>query len=224
MPPLPVVPNVVKFALQCEGNDGRKAVNVFHWVYGGSVPILSALNEFATNLFNLWDTNFAPLMPAQTSIVSVTCIDLSTTSGYDGFYDNLGVPVPGTSVHGMLPLHTAALLNKQIAVRYRGGRPRSYLCCGTTDDLNDDGDWKTGSVSNFINAWLNVVDGMVGNASGGCTLGEECSVSYYSKEETPTPPYRRVTPVVYDIPVDAYQISSQLATQRRRVRRTARRR
>lgn len=218
MPPLPVVPNVIKCVVECIGNDGRLAANVFHMTYSGGPPASGDCDTIAEDLWNAWVTNFTPTQPAQTSLSLITVTDLSTDLGGQGSYDNSGTPVPGTSTHGMLPLHTCFLLSKFVAYRYRGGHPRSYLPIGTTNDLNDDGDWKGSSYAPWVTAWFQFVDAIMGGTYGPATVAQECAVSYKHAGEP------RVTPLVMDIPVDGYSGSEKLATQRRRVRKTARRR
>jgi hypothetical protein len=224
MPPLPAVPNVVKIVTTCSGNDGRLAVNVMHFTYSGGPPSSTDCFTIASNWFSLWVGNFIPLQPAQTSLVSVEVTDLSSDTGGQGTYDNMGVPVPGTSSHGMLPLHTCLLVSKYVAVRYRGGRPRSYLPVGTTFDLNDDGDWQSARLEVFEAAWATMLEGFVDTGSGSTLIVLECMVTYKSKNLNPTPPYEVIPPRVLTIPADGYTFDQQIATQRRRVRKTARHR
>ena len=223
--PLPLVPNVVKVVIENQGNDGRIADNVCHFTYGGSAPSSSTCVAIGTSFWSGWVTNLTPYQPAQTSITKVTVTDLSTDTGGEGMYDNAGTPVGGSSAHGMLPLHTCFLVSESIEQRYRGGHPRMYLPIGTTDDLNDDGDWKSASITLFVTAWETLVGSVIAdNPFGSTNIGQQCAVSYVSKMVNPIYPYRRTTPLVYDIPLDGYSGDAKLATQRRRVRKTERRR
>lgn len=225
MPPLPTVPNVIRVAIECQGNDGRLAVNVCHFEYGGTPPSSGDCQDIAGVFFAAWQAQFTPTQPAQTSLVQVTVTDLSTDTGGEGTFNNFGVPIPGGSTHGMLPLHSCFLLSKFVERRFRGGHPRSYLPIGTTNDLNDDGDWKESSWTPWVTAWENLIAAVLtDNPYGATNVGQECAVSYVSKVENPIYPYRRAVPLVMSIPVDGYTGSGKLATQRRRVRKTARRR
>lgn len=223
--PLPLVPNVIKVVIENQGNDGRVAANVCHFNYGGGAPSSADCSAIAEAFFNEWSDNFLAIMPAQTSLTVVTVTDLSTDFSGEGSYDNGGVPLPGTSESGLLPFQAACLLSKFINQRYRGGHPRSYLPIGTTADLNDDGDWHTDFIGDVVGDWGTMIDGVIGgNPYGSTSVGTECAVSYVSKFENPVYPYRRTTPLVYDIPLDGYSAEQKLATQRRRVRRVERRR
>ena len=218
MPPLPSVPNVIRVVITNQRNDGRPFINVLHWTYGGTPPPNSVCATFAQEFWTQWTSHLTAHQPAQTSLFSVEVTDLSSDVSGGAIYTNGDTPVPGTSIHGMLPGSTAFLVSKFVARRFRGGHPRSYLPIGTTDDLNDDGDWKAASRDSMLAAYGSLVNGMVGAASGGTTLGEECAVSYTSKIVNPVPPYRRAVPLVMDIPVDGYSAGLMLATQRDRVR------
>jgi len=226
MPPLPAVDNVFRLVTLCAGNDGRSAVNVMHFTYGGPSPAsYDFIETCADNWWGQWVSNMIPKMPAQTSLVSVTAIDLQSDTAPAVTYDGGGTPVPGTSSHGMLPLSTAFLVSKFVERRWRGGHPRSYLPIGTTDDLNDDGDWKADSVTALLAAYTNSVQDFIdATVDGSNSVGLECCVTYKSKNLNPTPPYDVVPPYVTTIPVDGYSAGPKLATQRKRVRRVARRR
>jgi hypothetical protein len=214
---------VVKIAIVCNGNDGREAVNVFHQAYGGGPPSFSDCETIGQAWYNQWVAELTPTQPAQTNLISVTVTDLSSSTGAEGIYNNAGTPTPGTSAHGMLPLHSCFVLSKTILRRYRGGHPRMYLPIGTTNDLNDDGHWKGSSWVPWVAAWATMVSNVIAeNPFGGTSVAEECCVSYNGKYDLPNsgpPTYRRVTPAVFDIPLDGYAGSEILGTQRRRVRR-----
>lgn len=221
MPPLPPVPNVLRIVITNTGNDGRIAENVFHVVYTGGPPSIGDCVSIATNVWNSWVAQYTPDCPAQTSLSKVTVTDLASTMGAQGEYTNTDTPVPGTSTHGMLPISTAFLVSKFVARRYRGGHPRSYLPIGTTNDLNDDGDWKNTSYPNWVTSWATLIENLIlHGAFGSTSIGQECSVTYKSKNLNPTPPYDVVPPHVDEIPIDGYSGGPKLATQRRRVRRT----
>lgn len=220
MPPLPSVPNVIKFAIECQGNDGRSAVNVTHFTYGGGLPTSTDIESMCQNIWNSWVSDFIPNMPAQTSLVNITGTDLSSDTGATAEYNNAGVPVAGTSVSGMVPLNSCMLISKFVARRYRGGHSRSYLPIGTTADLNDDGDWKATFATDARASWQDLVHNLqLGSPYGAISIGLECAVSYVSKVVNPVYPYRRAVPLVMDIPDDGYTAQTKIATQRRRVRR-----
>lgn len=221
--PLPPVPNTLKIAIVCAGNDGREAVNVFHQAYGGSAPSFTDCSSIAQAWWDQWVINYTPDQPAQTSLTSITVTDLASSSGAEATWTNADTPVPGTSIHGMLPLHSCFVLSKTILRRYRGGHPRMYLPIGTTNDLNDDGHWKDSSWTPWVAAWESMLNQVIlGSPYGATTLAEEVCVSYNGKYDLPNsgpPTYRRVTPALFDIPVNGYTGSPILGTQRRRVRR-----
>lgn len=221
--PLPPVANVVKVTNTCKGNDGRLIENVLHFGYTGGPPSAADCVALATAFFNAWTSDLVPQMPATSSLVSSTVLDLSSETGNEGTVDNGGTPIPGTKTGGVLPLHTCALVSKDIARRYRGGRPRSYLGVGVDADLTDDGDWSTAATGVFLNGYTAVVDAFNGAHSGSTTITAEVNVSYYGGAPTVEgKSVRRETPVVDSIL--AYSMDQKVATQRKRVRKVARRR
>jgi hypothetical protein len=225
--PLPVVPNVIKLTVSCAGNDGRTAMNVFHMSYGGPGPSYDECANIAEALWNGWVANMTPLQPGQTSLVETSCTDLGSTTTATATYNNDSTPVPGTSTHGMVPFQACFVVSKFVSLRYRGARPRSYLPIGTTEDMNDDGDWKADTVTVWTASWVTIIEDLVGGSPYGSTnLALECSVSYYSAVENPTPPHRRIDPpyLVLDIPLDGYTGQTKMGTQRKRIRRVERRR
>lgn len=222
MPPLPPVANVVKFVLQLKGNDGRKSENIFHWGYTGSLPSAGACTTFATQLWDQWVANFIPLIQETTSLTLVTCTDLSSDTAGQGEYDNGGTPHAGSLAGGVVPLSAALLVNKEINRLYRGGHPRTYLTVGDATKLTDDGDWSSVFVTAVYGAYTSVASDLEGTAADGCILSTEVCVSYINKTLYPTPPHRYPVPQVYGI--EAVTAEAQLATQRRRVRRTSRHR
>lgn len=224
MPAMPNVPNVVKVVVECQGNDGRYADNVMHFTYGGGPPSSSDCVAIANSFFNSWTNTLTLLQVAHVSLVEVTVTDLSTSTGGEGSFNNGGNPFPGTRDGHQLALNTCFLLSKFVEQRYRGGHPRSYLSLGVSEDLTDDGDWSTDFVTSVGVYWPEFLQNVLGaNPYGSTSIGQECAVSYISKEENPVYPYRRTTPLVYDIPLDGYTYQPKIATQRRRVRKTERR-
>jgi hypothetical protein len=174
MPPLPAVPNVIKFTVK--GSSGGSEWNtLLHWTYTGTAPTGGALSAFSSTLLTTWGTQFGPLMDASCQVNEVAAIDLSTTSGAAGGATSV---LPGTRVGGALPASTCVVVSKAIARRYRGGHPRSYLCLGVAEDLDDNSHWTSSMVVATDGAYAAMLSAMNGQTSGGCTLGNECCVSY----------------------------------------------
>jgi hypothetical protein len=176
MPPLPAVPNVIKFTVK--GTDGTSEWNtLLHWSYTGSAPSAAALNAFTSVMLTSWGAEFAPLMSIGCAVTSISAIDLSSTSGAAGETTDT---LPGTRTGGRLPASACVVVSKQILRRYRGGHPRSYMCLGTETDVEDPSHWTTGLTVAIDGAYAAVTAAVTGQTSGGCTLASECCVSYRS--------------------------------------------
>jgi hypothetical protein len=93
---------------------------------------------------------------------------------------------------------------------------------GDTTKLVDDGHYTTAFTTVVGSAMVSISGALLAATSGGCTLTGEVCVSYIDKAINPVKPYWRTVPLSF--PVNSYSAQSQLATQRRRVRRTARHR
>lgn len=217
MPPLPAVPAVVKVAVKGHFSSGYNWANALHWTYGGTPPTSASCATLAGEIFTAYTGAFLGDMPTITYVDEVTVTDLSSSSGGEG---NGGTAnTPGTSSADKLPGNVTTLISKAIAQRYRGGHPRTYLPCGTDENLQDQGHWNSSYVTHILGQWTTFVDAVVGLSVGGTSLGQECAVSYYTTDYTTTPPsrVRRVTPLVYDIPLDGYSAQAEIASQRRRI-------
>jgi hypothetical protein len=174
MPPLPVVPNVIKFTIK--GTDGTSEWNtLMHWTYTGSAPTGAALNAFTSTLLTAYGAQFAPLMHTGCAVTEVDAIDLASSTGAAGVTTDT---LSGTRTGGPLPASACVVVSKKIARRYRGGHPRSYLCLGTDTDLDDTSHWTTGLTVAVDGAYTALTAAVTGQTSGGCTLASECCVSY----------------------------------------------
>jgi hypothetical protein len=195
MPPLPAVPAVIRFSVEGRCGDGAW-VNVLHFRYTGSVPDAAALNGFANDALNQWNSDFSSLMPTTSSVVRATAIDLSTPLTAAGvFEDTLVGTRAGTGVSACL----AVLVSKNVARRYRGGHPRSYLAIGVEADLATASTWTAGLIAATTSDYEAFVTGMLADTHGGTVLASECVVSYVDKAVNPVYPFRRAVPLVLDV-------------------------
>ena len=220
--PLPPVAGVIKVTISSIGGDNRKAENVFFWSYTGGPPTVSNAEAIASDIWTAWSENFTSLTNSELLLTSVTVLDLSSDLGAEAVFTNSDTPVPGTLEGTPLPLSSAMLINKDIARHYRGGHPRSYLAVGTAPSLVNDGTFTSDFVGDVGSAYGFFSTGVNEISEGSTSLTAEVCVSYYSVVVEPTPPHRRTTPLVQLITATSPQ--AQLATQRRRVRRTSRHR
>lgn len=218
MPALPTIPNVLKASLLWSVSSDVDVRTGLYFSYSGAAPNNSACNAFATAAYNSFGA-FGEDWDDDTSLTGCEVIDLSSASG--------GVGLHSASVVGSLthPISGAScvLVNYQIARRYRGGRPRSYLPWGDQTTVGNRQTWGGTFVSAVETHIGDCFSGIIGQTSGGTTISQHVNVSYYegfTVETNPgtgrarNVPKLRTTPVVDTIV--GFSVSTRIANQRRR--------
>lgn len=214
MPALPAVPGVVQVEWGGTLSGTNKWLNRVHIAYTGAPPSLIDLTAYATNIAGALVAQLTPLQPAATTIDGVTVVDLSSALGAVG--ESFG-STPGTRAGGEIPGSAAALVSYRVLRRYRGGHPRTYLPVGVTTDLLTQSTWQAA----FVTAVGAAIDGILVacvTTSGAFTPSHQVSVSYYGG----APPVDeksalRAVPIVDAIADDAFVVSAEVASQRRRI-------
>jgi hypothetical protein len=211
MPPLAFVPNVVKLTIAGDAGTFPWA-NVLHWGYSGTPPTGAACTAFASALLTAWGTNFAPHMWNGSHIKEATCTDLSSGTAAAGVD---AATSDGTGGAGEVPASASVLVVKEIARRYKGGHPRSYVYAGVASDLDSSSAWSSALVAAISGAYAAVSTALDGLVSGATTLNTEVAVSYIDKAVNPVAPFRRPVPAVFNI--TGSHAVAQVASQRRRM-------
>ena len=218
MPALPSIPNALKISLLWSISSDVNARTGLFFAYSGSAPNNAACNAFASAAFAAWGA-FGQDWDVDTSLTGVECVDLSSASGGVGIHSasvpgNLNAPISGAS---------SLLVNYQIARRYRGGRPRSYLPWGDQTKVGNRQTWDATWVSTVTTHVEDAIAGIVGQTSGGTTITNHVNVSYYdgfTVVTSPTTGRARNVPKLRTTPlVDAIvglSLSTRIANQRRR--------
>jgi len=218
---LPPVPNVLKFQAHWTIGADVNAATIWHWLYTGAAPDAADCLTLATE-FDGYLADFAePLMDSENVLTGVTCTDLASTSGAQAEFEGTDT---GTRSGGLLPAGVALLVNYQIARRYRGGKPRSYLPFGVSSDLASQSLWSgsfTGAVRAGYLTFQTAIDAVV---AGSTDLSKQVNVSYFegfTNEPYGSPTkYRRVPtlrsggPLVD--PVTGVAVNVRPSSQRRR--------
>lgn len=214
MPPLPVVPGVIKLVIGTTLSGGE-VENILHVSYSGAVPSSSTLSTWLTAAF------IPPTQTLYDGQSSTTCIGVSVEatdlSSDTGAVATEPLDVTGVRTGDFAPASAAVVASWTINRRYRGGHPRTYFPFGTagTYEALSAKLWDTGfigAVGTAINTWTGA---WYGTIEAGTTFNNLVSVSYVDKNLNPTPPYRRVTPVVDDIV--GVVVKQRICTQRRRL-------
>lgn len=124
MPALPFVPGVAKIIVK-QTLASQNMFNIFH-ADGGAGTGWSAteLNALAAAVRSSWVTNVLPLQSNTVILNEVTAIDLASDIGASGIATGTNA---GTNVSFAQPANSAVCWSWQIARRYRGGHPRTYI-------------------------------------------------------------------------------------------------
>ena len=214
MPPLPVVPGVVKLIISTTRSDSPCEC-ILHMAYTGSAPDAATLETWLTSdVVSPWETLVIAEGSTDLTTVGLEAQDLSSDMGASAFVANTA---QGTRTGDFAPSSAAVVISGQIDRRYRGGHPRNYWPFGTAGTYLSGSSklWDTGFQSDVQSKWDTFVAGIQGTTTGGTTFTTLCSVSYYDRNLNPVAPYRRTTPVVDTIV--AWTVKQRICSQRRRL-------
>jgi len=147
-------------------------------------------------------------------------LDIGSLSGFES------IVLPGsigTATGGELPISCCVLVNYTIPIRYRGGKPRSYVPGGTDSQTTNGRQWVSTFPALFLTAWKTVINAVVAN-SVALTGVTHASVQYFKGAEPESnpgtwKPANQPKPLVppQSYPVIAYAVNPTIGTQRRRL-------
>jgi hypothetical protein len=175
MPPLPLVPDVIKAQVQWSDATDTSVTTTHYFEYSGTGPNATDAANLATVLSNAYGANVAAWSPRTITGVKVT--DLATDTGGEGSATSDFV---GTREGADLAGATAVVVNYALDRRYRGGKPRSYLPWGVTTDLSSRQSWASAFTTVVVAAVEGIMSAMVGTTEGGTTITNHANVSYYA--------------------------------------------
>jgi hypothetical protein len=217
--PLPDTPTgVIEAKFQLGGSD---IYFRFQQAYTGGPPSTTDLNSIATAVRTAYAAHLAAFLTSGLSMTETIVSDLAnngTPNGVDA------TSVVGTRSGTALPLSVCASINFGVDRKYRGSKPRIYTPFGVEADGSGDKTWGTTFTDDLTAAWIAFIAALNGESVGGCVLGAQVAVSYYSgSEANPNPnsrlrlrPLRRTVPLVQA--VTSAQAVSIYGSQRRRLR------
>lgn len=219
--PLQPVPGVLRVVLSGKVDNNSAFndwANVLHFTYGGSPPDNGLCAAIAGNISGFWAANIASLCPSPTALESVTVTDLtSTTSGQGENFTSHA----GTRGDDSIPANAAVLISYPSAIRYKGGKPRTYLFVLGNADLNGATNWNTAATGEVQTKWRAFLTQCTLAGSGATTVTGFCSVRYRGKflPNSGPPHFYLNTPIVNPIPAASAVAQFQMASQRGRIER-----
>lgn len=222
MPPLPSVPNQLKVTMGWEIGGDAKIETIHHFTYSGGAPSTATCVAIAAQIQSYAATDLEALLYTSGFLDTVTVLDIATSSGAEGTATSRWA---GTRAGVEMPVNCCVLLNHQIARRYRGGKPKSFLPFGVQADLFTKNSWSSALVNAVSAAWATFITNVNTISISGTSVTAYSSISYYQGYNTPTtsPSGRvkqssklRTTPIVDSIVASTAQ--ARVGSQRRRLR------
>jgi hypothetical protein len=207
MAPLPPVTDVIKYTQGWQVGANLKAESIFHFKYEGGPPAAADCIALAADFQSAFATELHPLMGANAWILTGTVLDLNSNTGAEG---SGGTSTQGTRSGSAVGAQVALVVNHQIARRYRGGKPRSYLPLCVASDYSTTGTWAGGIITSVNTAFAAIIGSCLAATSGTTTIQQYGSVSYYLNKVL------RGTPE-WD-PITASLARTRVGTQRRRAK------
>lgn len=208
MTALPFVANVLK--VQLNGIAGiSKMANIFHVKWTGTAPSVATLQLLATDIAAAYLTNFGANLSANFAWKNYIITDLTsaTSNRAEGTLSG-----SGSAAGAMLPGNVALVISWSIALRYRGGHPRTYLGGIPSAQATDSNTWGSAALTAFGTGATNFLTAVNALTRGGNTyaLG---SVDYWAHGAKP--PQLLATPLFY--PFQSATVHPRIDTQRRRL-------
>jgi len=222
MAPFVPVPNTVRINFRITSSTYSGGWRQF-FSYSSAPPAAADCNALATGAATAWANNLAAITASPLALTQVDVIDLNNDRGNVGEW--LGTHQGGLATTFIVPADTSVLVNHQVPRHYRGGKFRTYLPCGSGQELASSKSWDSGYVGNVQAAWGSFINAILASAPG---LGvmTHVAVSYkqgfianpnqgtWAPKNIPAP--RPEGPLVLGIV--SHRVSSVPGTQKRRLR------
>jgi hypothetical protein len=217
------VPNTIELGLHWAIDEYPNATTKLHFSIAAASATPADLQTLVNGVGAALNGNVSAAIGTHVKLVTVTATELGSGQ------QNTASAQPnmvGTRAGAWLPANACVLALYKIGVRYRGGKPRSYLPFGTAPDLADAQTLTSAAVTDLQQKWITGVTNIIGIAAGSAKPTGAVTVSYYGgtppalaqnkNGETTWHSQRRQNPVTY--PVLNTTISTRLASQRRRLK------
>lgn len=211
MPPLPDAPGVAMVKMFGTIGD-HTCEQIVHWKFSGAATDNDMI-DLATQWQGAWESewmNFGTeYVSTDCALAYTTATDLTSPSSAFGQYTHAQA---GNSDE-RCSANDAILLSHNVAMRYRGGHPRTYVFGATNDNVADGSQtWIDGVVAQALAAWEYAVTAVLDTTFPVITDLAVGALSYYTGGAL------RASPLF--LPFVDTVVSNIIRSQRRRVRRT----
>lgn len=173
-----------------------------------TTPTIANLQQIAVAFDPGWAGIFGQYGAQNNYYTGSTITDWSSNAGLQ--YTSVGTFTQAPGGKGVSPHsgQVALLVSYQIAVRYKGGHPRTYLpyvgIAATQGVSNDE------VIASVQTGVVTAMNAMISSMKGNSTLGGQTMVIYR---------HRQSPALATTYPFSTFTVGSQTATQRRRIRR-----
>lgn len=208
MPALPPVPFTAKIELIGSYGNAEWA-NVLHVNWASGNPAVGEAVTYVEAFATAWGAHIAPVLNTAVTLTTAKFTDISSDTGAQVESFPL-IPGSGPSSGGD-PASAAVVLSWAISRRYRGGKPRTYLC-GISDTQHGVKDLTDAAIAAFQAAgagFLSAVNAISAPWAGGGAHAELGVVHYRRAHVVLEPP-------IFD-PYFGVTVHKRLDTQRRRL-------
>lgn len=193
-------------------NGNNAGFRVFLQPAGAGPYAAVDLAAIAQDLFTLWNSDMSPHVSNAYQLTEVILDDLSTAAGLSGSYSGSS---SGSLGGQLVSAETCVLMNyTDGAVRYRGGKPRTYLPSMTSNQLASSIAWHASDAASYQSAfgtWFGHINAL---SNGTIVNPLHSSVHWHGPANT------NVYPVGTPYLITSYGVNIKPASQRRRLRPT----
>lgn len=195
-------------------------LNRLFFSFGGTPPSNATCDLIATDLFGFWNTHVSTNFYSGQTLVEVSVEDL--TSATAGVGQHVGSDA-GTGGANPMSAGAAFVIRHEIARRYRGGHPRTYLGIYPDNAISDPQTWASPFNTNILGGFQAFITAAQTINEAGCVISELVNVSYYegftnftypSGRTRPIPKLRAGGPVVDVVATTSF--NPKVGSQRRR--------
>lgn len=202
---LPVAPNCLRIRITGKLNT-QNIAHIMHAQYAGGTPSVADCNTLAGLIRGAWATRFTSQLPTGASYSMFEVADLATMTGAVGVNTSA---VTGTAAAAAGVTNAAcAVISWKVGLRYRGGKPRTYVPYGSAaapaNGIQVPGAYVT-SLKAAAAGFLTDVNAMT---SGTITIAL-AMVSYYS--------HNQLRPLGLPYLITGSDVHNRVDTQRRRL-------
>lgn len=163
---------------------GPKIAEVIdHWAYTGGAPSASDCATLAAGISSAFASQLKSFLSSDFNQDGVTVLDLASTTGKQGSSATI---TNGTRSGSPSLSSTCVVFNHQIALRYRGGKPKNFWPLLDAGDLLNQVAWDATPLAAVAAAYDDYVTDVLALTSGSTDISAHVSISYYQGYNTPT--------------------------------------